>query len=144
MADAAFDAGVFDSNVFDAVLPSAPADLSVSLVQAEIVTMTVGGAMPAADGSYFVGERVRLTATCKKDKALADPTTFLFRYKLPNAASAVVATYGVDAAVVRESVGKYFLDVDLTVAGRMQVRAEGTGAAVGADQRYIRVRSANV
>lgn len=140
-------------NYSGSVGPEAAGEVTLTLAQSQNVTLTetqveeiaitMGGAMPAPDGSYYVGERVRLTASCKKDKVLTDPTTFKFRY-LPPSGTAVEAQYGVDGGVIKETTGKFYKDVDLTTAGRWQVRAEGTGTLVGADQAVIRVKAANV
>lgn len=100
--------------------------------------------MPAPDGSYYVGERLRISAKCVKDKVPTNPTTLAFRYKKPSDAVAIVNQFGFSGEVVQESPGKFYMDVTLTEAGRWNVRVEGTGALVGADQRVIKVRAANV
>ena len=62
--------------------------------------------------------------------ALADPQTVKVSVRPP---SGVISTYvfGTDAAVVKDSTGKYHIDIDANASGAWAVRwfSEGTGKA---------------
>jgi hypothetical protein len=63
------------------------------------------------------------------DKQPVDPTTLIFKYQAEGVQETVL-TYGVDAAIVRESTGKFYallyLDTD-AISNKYFCRWEGTG-----------------
>lgn len=70
-----------------------------------------------------------------------DPTNVYFKYT-PPVGSEIVLTYGVDAALVRVSLGIYTVVIDTTgqPTGRWKVRWVSTGSNPGAIERYFEVR----
>lgn len=93
--------------------------------------------------AYDVGDLVRATAVFADAAGTAvDPTAVTVKTKSP-AGVVVTYTYGVDAAVVRDSVGHYHLDVDIPTAGAWTVRwaATGTGQCAAEDTFVVAVSS---
>jgi len=72
-------------------------------------------------------------------KPLIDPTAVYFLVKVPEGTETVYQ-YSVDAAVIKDAVGQYHLDLPLTSSGRYYFRAVGTGANSGADENNFVVR----
>ena len=91
---------------------------------------------------YDIGDIARCTGTFTDiDDDPADPTSVVFRYEKPDGTETAL-TYGVDGAVIRDSIGVYH--VDLTIAageyGRWHYRWTGTGALVAAGESRFQVR----
>jgi hypothetical protein len=75
------------------------------------------------------GAVVRIEAEFSDQAGLTiDPTTVRARYKPPTGAE-VALDYGVDAALVRDDVGLYHVDLDANEAGTWTYRWEGAGVA---------------
>jgi len=84
--------------------------------------------------NYFQGSRVRLKATFEDEThTLADPTTVTAKVENPNG-TVTTYIYLTDAALVRESVGVYHLDIDVNVAKTWYYRFEGAGIVEAASQ----------
>lgn len=82
------------------------------------------------------GATVRISATFKNaDGQAADPTTVVFTSKLDTETS---LTYGVDAAVIKDSVGNYHIDYTVpAITAHKQLiayRWVGTGAVIAAGE----------
>lgn len=63
--------------------------------------------------------------------AYVDPVSVTFRVGLPSGGSSALV-YGVDAAVVKEAVGRYKVAVSAAVTGQYSYRFESTGEYQGA------------
>jgi ferredoxin-NADP reductase len=73
-----------------------------------------------------VGTRVTARGSfATVDDTPDDPATVTVKVRNPGGVSTFV--YGADAAVVRDALGEYHLDVDTPVAGHYVVRMAGTG-----------------
>lgn len=70
----------------------------------------------------------------------ADPTAVSLKYIRP---SGIIVTlvYGIDVAVIRESVGIYYVDIDLTESGTWYYRLAGTGVVQEAENGQFSVES---
>jgi hypothetical protein len=55
-------------------------------------------------------------------------------YKKPSASAPTVLTYGIDAALVKEATGKYYVDLLLDEAGLWKWRYESNGIVDSAQQ----------
>jgi len=64
---------------------------------------------------------------------LTDPGALLLKVKQPGG-TATTYTYGVDAGLIRDAVGKYHLNLKLTLPGRWFYRWEATGAVEAASE----------
>lgn len=86
---------------------------------------------------YDIGDRVRVTAEFRSlTGTLTDPTTIVFKLRSPRG-TVTQLEYGVDTALVRESVGRYYSDVDLNLPGTWCYRWAGTGAVQAAEEGTI-------
>lgn len=87
--------------------------------------------------SYTIGKAVRATATIRDfNSALIDPTALVFKILDP---SSVITsyTYGVDPEVVRDGVGVYHIDFEVTEKGTWYYRCEATGNVVVAEEHEL-------
>lgn len=87
---------------------------------------------------YTVGQLVRFSALFKVGLIPTDPTTVVFKIQ-PAAGTVVTMTYGVDAAVVKESAGAYHVDYTLAVQGPHTHRWVGTGDCIAAGEASCEV-----
>lgn len=88
---------------------------------------------------YDIGDVVRCTGSFKDNTGAAiDPPTVKFKKKDP-AGTITTLTYGVDSAVVKDSVGNYRCDVDCDRAGIFYYRWESTGGGKGAQEASFEV-----
>jgi hypothetical protein len=87
------------------------------------------GARTTITGKYYDNDPLSLTYG-----QLVDPATVFFHYKPPGGAN-VQLTYGVDAALVRKSVGFFQVDVDFDTVGDwlLKWRSIGVGKAATPD-----------
>ena len=92
---------------------------------------------------YIVGDRIRVSATFEAAGLRTDPTTVVFKFKGP-AGTITTWTFGVDGQLVKDAVGVYRGDIDVTAGGTWSFRWEGTGAAQGAAQDSFTVTAANL
>ena len=92
---------------------------------------------------YDKGDRVRLSAAFTNLSDVAtDPTTVVVKIKDPSG-NVATSTYGVDAAVVKDSTGNYHIDLDIDESGIWHHRWTGTGTIVAAGEADISVRKSN-
>lgn len=93
--------------------------------------------------SYFLGAVVRLEAQFSDlPGVLTDPTTITFKILQPDPLilpQAVSYVFGVDAQLVRDSVGVYHVDWTADQDGDYCYRFEGTGAAQAVSERHFSV-----
>lgn len=89
---------------------------------------------------FDIGDAVRCSAEFRNlAGALTDPTTVSVSVKTP---AGVITTkvYGTDAEVIRESAGKFYIDVDATAAGVWFYRFFSTGTGKAAAERQFNVK----
>jgi len=67
-----------------------------------------------------------------------DPTTITFKYTRPSGTT-VTLVYGTDAALMRTSAGVYYVDLDITEAGKWYYRFAGTGTVQEAEDGQFNV-----
>lgn len=83
--------------------------------------------------SYDVGKIIRCKGTFKNESdALHDPTDVYFELTKPDN-TVVTYHYGVDAQVVRDSLGKYHVLVDGNVPGYWYYKFYATGTGQASD-----------
>lgn len=78
--------------------------------------------------TYDVGDLIRCSGAFTDASSVAvDPTVITFKFKNP---SETITTYvfGVNAELVKDSVGNYHADVDVNDRGAWLYRFEGSGA----------------
>jgi len=85
--------------------------------------------------SEFVkGELVRVSgAFTNAVGAAADPTAVLFKYMDPEG-TVIPLTYGVDAALVRDSLGNFHVDINASQSGTWKWRFYATGTGQTAEE----------
>ena len=89
---------------------------------------------------YDIGDLVRVGTTFKNSAdTLIDPTAVYVKYRTP-AGVTTTLTYGVDAALVRDSLGTYHADVSITETGTWHYRWYSTGTGQGSEEHYFEVR----
>lgn len=83
---------------------------------------------------YTSGDLVRCLAAFATTAGVAiDPTAVKFAYRNP-AGITTVLTYPTDAALVKDSVGNYHVDVNINAAGVWRYRFYSTGTGQAADE----------
>ncbi len=92
---------------------------------------------------FDVGDAVRCRAEFR-DLAgtLIDPTTVSVSVKAPDG-QITTKVYNTDPEVVRESAGKFYIDVDATASGVWHYRFFSTGTGKAAAERQFNVRRSN-
>jgi hypothetical protein len=88
---------------------------------------------------YVVGQRPRFSAQFRLGSTLTDPTIVKFIYKKPGASIPTILVYGVDAELVKEATGKYYVDLLLDEAGLWKWRYESIGVVDSAQQNSFTV-----
>lgn len=92
---------------------------------------------------YTQGQLVRLSAAFTDAAgAAADPTSVTFRHRPVSVAGSTSTTHtypSVGTEIVRDSIGKYHIDVSMDDPGTHYWRWESTGSAQAADQGELRV-----
>lgn len=77
--------------------------------------------------AYSVGDLITVTGTWTDAAGDAvDPAVVLAEYRDPSG-NVTSLTYGVDAALVKDGVGNYSVDIDINAAGRWHYRFWSTG-----------------
>jgi hypothetical protein len=82
---------------------------------------------------YAKDNLVRISTVFTLAGVSTDPSTVRAMYKDPNNVVTTL-TYGTDAALVKDSIGTYHVDIPVTTAGNWWYRFEGTGACVAANE----------
>lgn len=91
---------------------------------------------------WVQGEVARISLEVRNvSDVLADPGGLVFKSKSPTGVVATL-TYGVDAALVKDAVGQYHVDLTLSAAGTWKYRWECTGTNAGANQGTMSVAAA--
>jgi hypothetical protein len=87
------------------------------------------------------GDAQRLSMTFLGiDDIAADPSSITVIITEPDG-EVVSYDYGVDAELIKESVGNYYVDYTFTKKGRHQVRFEGVGGVTSAEQTDVYIRA---
>jgi hypothetical protein len=89
---------------------------------------------------FDVGAVIKASVDISVDGTLTDPTTLVVKYRAPGGTT-TTKTYGTDAAVVKDSTGKYHINVITDAAGEWSVRWVSTGTGAGAIEDTFHVRS---
>lgn len=93
---------------------------------------------------FDIGDRVRFDAVTRNIAgSLVDPTTLTVSVK-DGSGTVSAKSWPADPEVVRSSTGTFYRDVDMTAAGYCVILAQAKGAAVAAEELWIRVRSPEV
>jgi hypothetical protein len=94
---------------------------------------------------YVKGASPRLLGVFRDPSTgdLIDPATVKVYVKNP-AAVITIKTYITDPEVVKESTGRYHMDVDANVVGRWTYRFESTGTGKAADERDFVVKASKI
>lgn len=91
--------------------------------------------------TFNLGDLVRCTAEFVNSAgSFVDPDVVKFQYIAPGA-SAVTLEYGVDAAVVKTAIGRYYCDVDANAVDTWYYRWFSTGNAQSACESEFVVAS---
>lgn len=84
--------------------------------------------------SYHVGDLIRVSAEWTNSVGAAtDPAAVFCQYKDPGG-NTTTLQYLVDAALVRDSEGNYYVDIDADEAGTWRYRFYSTGTGQGASR----------
>lgn len=95
----------------------------------------------AADNIYFVGALVRCSSEFTDLLGVfQDPSNVFCIIRIP-AGTQTTYHYGVDAALVKDSVGHYHLDVDASTVGQHVYRFYSTGTGQTAMEGRFNVTS---
>lgn len=87
-----------------------------------------------ATNTYDVGDVVRLSVEFKNQAgAYIDPGGVVVKVRTPGGATSTY-TYGVDAAVIKDAVGQYHMDVAANLEGTWYFRWEGLTTNKGASE----------
>ena len=95
---------------------------------------------------YELGQAVRLAAYFENASGVAaDPTGVTFSFGVrsqspPPDPTATNAVFGVDAAVIKDSTGRYHYDFTPSTPGIYTIRVVGTGAVAAVAVGAIRVK----
>ncbi len=89
---------------------------------------------------FDIGDLVRVSAAFTDSAGMAiDPTAVYVKYRTP-AGTTTTLTYGVDAALVRDSAGNYHADISATDDGDWHYRWYSTGSGQASEEHWFRVR----
>lgn len=91
---------------------------------------------------YKVGQliRIRISFTEAFSGNLVDPTIVTAYYQNPSR-DTITLIHGVDDELVRESLGVFYTDINLTEGGKWNYRFKGEGAVIAANESYFNVDS---
>ncbi len=90
---------------------------------------------------YLVGQVVRITAEVRGETGmLEDPGALMLMTRM-NAGPVSSQAFGADVAVVRDEVGRYHIDLQLTAAGVLYYRWESNAPNAGAIEGELVIRA---
>lgn len=94
---------------------------------------------PSVVSTHDNGDLVRCRATfANGEGALIDPATVTFKAIKPDR-STITLVYGTDAALVKESTGVYYTDLNANQTGVWYYRFESTGTGQAAEEFRFKV-----
>lgn len=95
-----------------------------------------------SDSVFDLGDLVRCSAEFRNSAdVLVDPATVTFKIKPPES-DVVEYIYGTDTELIKDSTGKYHVDIDANSAGTWFYRFFSTGSSQGASEReFVVARS---
>ncbi len=94
----------------------------------------------AVTKTYDIGDLVRCSGAFTNTLNVPiDPTVVICKIKPPSGV-VVIYTYGIDAALVKDSVGNYHLDVNANAPGVWRYRFYSTGIGQAAQEESFEVR----
>lgn len=82
---------------------------------------------------YKKGQKVRVTCLFKVAGVLTDPTTVTCKVMDPSR-NVTTYVYGTDAALVKDSIGTYHVDIVTDETKEWNFRFEGTGTCVAVEE----------
>src|SRR3990172_1771375 len=90
----------------------------------------------AAKVTFLKRNKVRVAEefTRTTDGAAVDPGIIIFKHRMGETGAITTLTYLTDADLIKDSVGNYHVDIDLTTAGMLYWEWRGTGANQAADE----------
>ena len=92
---------------------------------------------------YQIGDLARITVEFRNVAgALIDPTGVSFLHTPPSGTAALPLVYGVDSAIVRDSLGLFHVDLSLGSAGLWRYQWVSTGTGQAAENGELFVESA--
>lgn len=96
-----------------------------------------------ATSKYDKGDLVRsAVAFTNEAGAAADPTTITFKFKVGKNGTITTYVYGVNAELVKDSVGNYHVDLAIdTDSITYYVAFYGTGALIAADRNTFTINN---
>jgi hypothetical protein len=87
--------------------------------------------------AYDIGDLVRAEGHFTVAGVSTDPTTCVVKYQDPSG-TVSTKTYGSDVEVVKDSTGRYHINISPNASGTWYFRFIGTGAAqAGGEQAFI-------
>jgi hypothetical protein len=89
---------------------------------------------------YKLGQKVRLIVNFKVNGVLTDPTTVTCKIMDPSK-NVTTYVYGADAALVKDSIGVYHVDVITDEKKQWNYRFEGTGVCTAVEESAFGVQS---
>jgi hypothetical protein len=92
--------------------------------------------------AYDLGETVRSSVNIQVSAADVDPAALTVSVRDPQG-QVTLYTYGTDAAVIKDSVGDYHIDVTCDLPGVWKVRWRGTGSNLGARESSWRINDSD-
>lgn len=96
--------------------------------------------MPARPSVCDVGDLIRIWGIFMSPSGVdTDPTTVVCKFQAPDGTE-TTKTFGADAEVVKFSIGRYYLDLDITAAGTWYYRWNGTGDVKAAGEQALVAR----
>jgi hypothetical protein len=99
----------------------------------------------ATEYDYDLGDLVRCSAPFTNTAGTAiDPTAVFFKAKDPEGTAVGPYTYGVDAALVKDSTGNYHVDLDASKPGTWYYRFYSTGTGQASAEGSFTVAPSNV
>lgn len=89
--------------------------------------------------SYQMGVVVRVAWVVSVSGTATDPSAMTFEYKHGSDGTVTILTMGVSAALVKDSVGNYHVDITTIKEGTIYYRVETTGTLAIAEQGMLDV-----
>ncbi len=83
--------------------------------------------------AYIKDNLIRLTVEFTLSGVDTDPTTVKCFYRNPSGVITTL-TYGVDGSLIKDTTGKYHVDLFASVAGGWFYRFEGSGSLIAANE----------